>query len=446
MTNSKNLQWFPTNAPIASSRTDDIWFIDPLVGWAVNSNGQIIKTTDGGDNWKIQFQTPIVNRRPIYLRCVGFSTPLNGWVGTVSEQQRLYHTTDGGETWAIVENLPENAPVKICGISVVNESVIYASGTNDPADIPARMMKTVDGGATWTAWDMSEYATILIDNYFINENFGWVVGGKADNSIPQPTRDDVIPVVLYTEDGGKTWVNQVADISSSFPLGEWGWKIQFINEKVGFVSLENLNQGAILKTTDGGKTWTRLRINDPQENANLEGIGFVDENFGWVGGWGDADFQGGFSSETKDGGKNWQDANQIGQFINRFRFFGNPVTVGYASGKTVYKYSATPVRASLVERVGPLSLLTTNAPAQFEKSVTIEYTLPENTKKVTIYIWNQFAVYVRQLVDETNPSAGQKSVTWDGKNDEGEILSPGIFIYRLTVDENVESRVIRLNP
>lgn len=112
MTNSKNLQWFPTNAPIASSRTDDIWFIDPLVGWAVNSNGQIIKTTDGGDNWKIQFQTPIVNRRPIYLRCVGFSTPLNGWVGTVSEQQRLYHTTDGGETWAIVENLPENAPVK----------------------------------------------------------------------------------------------------------------------------------------------------------------------------------------------------------------------------------------------------------------------------------------------------------------------------------------------
>jgi photosystem II stability/assembly factor-like uncharacterized protein len=446
MTNSANLQWSPTNAPIASSRTDDIWFIDPLVGWAVNSNGHIIKTTDGGNTWEKQFQTPIVNRRPIYLRCVGFSTPLNGWVGTVSEEQRLYHTTDGGKTWAVVENLPEKAPVKVCGLSVVNESVVYASGTNDPADIPARMMKTLDGGVTWTAWDMSEYATILIDNYFINENCGWVVGGKADKSITNPSRDDVIPVVLYTEDGGKTWVNRVADISSSFPLGEWGWKIQFLNEKVGFVSLENLNKGAILKTTDGGKTWTRLRINDPQGNANLEGIGFVDENHGWVGGWGDANFEGGFSSETKDGGKNWQDANQIGQFINRFRFFGNPVTVGYASGKTVYKYSATPVTAPLVERVAPLSFLTTNAPALFEKSVTIEYTLPENSKKVTIYIWNQFGAYVRQLVDETNPSAGQKSVSWDGKNDAGETLPPGIFIYRLTVDENAESRVIRLNP
>lgn len=444
MTNSANLQWFPTNAPIASSRTDDIWFIDPLVGWAVNSNGQIIKTNDGGDTWEQQFQTPIVNGRPVYLRCVGFSTPLNGWVGTVSEAQRLYHTTDGGETWTIVDNLPENAPVKICGLSVVNKSVIYASGTNDPADIPPRMMKTVDGGATWTAWDMSEYATILIDNYFINPDRGWVVGGKADKSITNPSRDDVIPVVLYTEDGGKTWVNLVADISSSFPLGEWGWKIQFLNERVGFVSLENFNQGAILKTTDGGKTWTRLRINDPQGNANLEGVGFVDENLGWVGGWGDADFQGGFSSETKDGGKNWLDANQIGQFINRFRFFGNPVTVGYASGKTVYKYSAAPVTARQVERVAPLRFLTTNAPAQFEKSVNIEYTLPENAQKVTLDIWNQFGAYVRTLVDESNPSAGQKSVVWDGKNDAGETLPSGIFIYRLTVDGNAESRVIRL--
>jgi photosystem II stability/assembly factor-like uncharacterized protein len=446
MTNSPNLQWFATNAPTASSRTDDIWFVDPMIGWAVNSDGKILKTTDGGISWQQQFQTPIVRNRPIYLRSVGFANPLNGWVGTVSEQQRLYHTTDGGATWTIAANLPANAPLKICGLSVVNESVIYASGTNDPADIPARMMKTVDGGATWTAWDMSEHATILIDNYFVNPDCGWVVGGKADRSIANPNRDNVIPVVLYTEDGGHTWVNRVADLSSSFPLGEWGWKIQFLNEMVGFVSLENLNQGAILKTTDGGNTWNRLRINDPQENANLEGVGFIDENQGWVGGWGAADFQGGFSSETKDGGQNWQDANQIGQFINRFRFFGNPVTVGYAAGKTVYKYATAPAIAPLVARVAPLSFLSTNAPAKFDQSVQIEYTLPEHTQTVRIDIWNQFGFYVRQLVDESNPRAGQKSVVWDGKDDAGTSLPPGIFIYRLTVDGNAESRVIRFYP
>ncbi len=442
MTNAENLQWFPTNAP-SQRRYDDIYFINPSTGWTVNSDGKILKTTDGGVNWQQQFQVP----GAIWLRSVGFTTPLNGWVGTVSPEQRLYHTTDGGETWTVVDNLPENAPVKICGLSVVNESVIYASGTNDPADIPARMMKTVDGGATWTAWDMSEYATILIDNYFIDENIGWVVGGKADPSITNPRRDDVIPVVLYTEDGGSTWVNRVADISSSFPLGEWGWKIFFLNENIGFVSLESDTKGAIVKTIDGGKTWIRLPINDPQGNANLEGVGFANENLGWVGGWGDENFQGGYSSETKDGGENWEDANQIGKFINRFRFFGNPVTVGYASGETIYKYSTAPVAAALEQRVAPsLRFLATNAPAKCDRSVNIEYTLPENVQTVRINIWNQFGAHVRQLIEEINPSAGQKSVVWDGKNDAEESLPPGIFIYRLTVDGNAESRVIRLNP
>ena len=79
--------------------------------------------------------------------------------------------------------------------------------------------------------------------------------------------------------------NRIPDVQE-FPFGEWGWKIQFLNEEVGFVSLENFTQGAILKTMDGGLTWKRLPINDPQHNANLEGIGFVDEQHGWVGGWG----------------------------------------------------------------------------------------------------------------------------------------------------------------
>jgi photosystem II stability/assembly factor-like uncharacterized protein len=438
MTNVANLQWFPTNAPIASSRTDDIWFIDPMMGWAVNSNGQIIKTTDGGNTWEQQFQDDI------YLRCIGFATPLKGWAGTLTEGKRFYATTDSGQNWTLIDNLlPELAPSAICGLTVVNESVVYGSGTNFP-NRPPRMVKTVDGGATWTAWEMSEHATILIDNYFTSPERGWVVGGKADPAIANPSRDDVIPVVLFTEDGGKTWVNRVENISSSFPLGEWGWKIQFLNDQVGFVSLENFNQGAILKTTDGGQTWVRLRINDPQENANLEGIGFVDENHGWVGGWGAADFIGGFSSETTDGGKNWQDANQIGQFINRFRFFGNPVTVGYASGKTVYKYATAPVATPLVEGISPLRFLATNAPERFQQSVNIEYTLPEQTQKVAIDIWNQFGGYVRKLVDESNPSAGRKSVVWDGKNDDGKPLPSGVFIYRLTVDGKAESRVIRL--
>src|SRR5215216_4835044 len=160
------LQWRPTNAPIASSRTDDIWFLDPSTGWAVNSNGQILITENGGATWTEQFKTSE------YLRCVGFANRMKGWVGAFSESRRMFHTEDGGETWRRVDNLPAIAPVFVCGLSVVNESVVYASGTNEPEE-RARMIKTVDGGATWTGWEMGQHASLLVDCFFTSPQRGW---------------------------------------------------------------------------------------------------------------------------------------------------------------------------------------------------------------------------------------------------------------------------------
>ncbi len=432
------LQWLPTNAPVASSRTDDIWFIDPSTGWAVNSNGQILMTTDGGNSWTEQFRA-----NSTYLRCVGFANRLNGWVGTLTEARRMFHTKDGGLTWEQVANLPAVAPAAICGLSVVNESVIYASGTNFPNKAP-RMIKSLDGGETWSGWEMREHATLLVDTYFTSPERGWVVGGKAN--VANPTRNDVKPVVLFTQDGGRTWVNRVANLQDQLPFGEWGWKIFFLNQSVGYVSLENFSAGAILKTTDGGETWTRKVVNDQQGNANLEGIGFVDENHGWVWGWGDTNFQGGFNSETLDGGDNWRDANEIGRFINRFRFFGNPVTVGYASGRTVFKYSAEPVASHPIALASAARILDTNEPQDWTGPVEIAYTVPSaGARRLTIDIWDRFGQYVRKLLDEDSPRPGSHSVIWNLEDDAGYGVPPGAYIYRITVDDEAESRIIRLN-
>jgi hypothetical protein len=90
------------------------------------------------------------------------------------------------------------------------------------------------------------------------------------------------PVVLYTEDGGNSWVDRLEAIRDQFPLGEWGWKIQFLDSKIGLISLQNYDDGAIITTSDSGMTWTRRPINDAQMNKNLEGIGFVNASHGWV--------------------------------------------------------------------------------------------------------------------------------------------------------------------
>jgi photosystem II stability/assembly factor-like uncharacterized protein len=426
--------WRATNAPVASSRTDDVWFRDPLRGWAVNSNGQILHTEDGFVTWEEQFHD-----EDVYLRCVGFASDTRGWVGTLSENKRLFETSDG-HTWTAVANLPQLAPSAVCGMSVVDESVVYASGTNFP-NKPPRMMRTIDGGASWQAWDMSVHASLLVDCYFTDADHGWVVGGKSQAA--NPTRNDVRAVVLRTEDGGQSWVNTIAGLSAELPLGEWGWKIQFLDEQVGFVALESFTRGAILKTVDGGKTWTRLKINDPQGNANLEGIGFIDESTGWVGGWGSASFRDGFSSATTDGGTTWQNANEIGAFINRFRFFHEPVTVGYASGRTVYRYAVAPLPGPRhAAAPAGLRFLADNAPRRSEAPIPITVTVPSNAEALTINIWDRFGAHVRRLLDEPQPADGSRTLEWDGTDDAGRPLDEGSFLIRVSVDGRSESQIV----
>jgi photosystem II stability/assembly factor-like uncharacterized protein len=444
-TAGRPFSWRQTAAPDAGSRHDDVFFVSPEMGWAVNSDGHILRTDDGGRKWQVQATLPA------YLRCVGFASATHGWVGTLSPDTRLFATTDGGTTWPEVTDLPDETPSRICGLSVVDESVVYASGTNFPfpawPDRPPRMVKTVDGGSTWTAWDMSAHASNLIDTYFPTAERGWVVGGLADPSVSPGVdhrTDNLRAVVLLTEDGGRTWTNKAAHVAD-LPLGEWGWKIQFLDDRVGFVSLESMDRGAILKTVDGGETWERLEIGDPQGNKNLEGVGFIDEQAGWVGGWGRANFIGGFSSSTLDGGRTWSDANDIGLYINRFRFVGQPLRVGYAAGLSIYRYSDEPP-PSAAERAaapGPM-LFSDREPIESDVPLRLRIAVPERASRLAVTIWERFGDLARRLVDQASPAAGPTTIEWNLTDDEGRPLDPGHFIVRVTVDDLSESRIVHM--
>jgi photosystem II stability/assembly factor-like uncharacterized protein len=436
--------WRATNAPLADQdggkRYDDLWFVTADTGWAVNSDGKILRTDDGGTTWAEQFHDPSA-----YLRCIGFAGPERGWAGLLTGPSRMLETHDG-KTWAEVPDLPADGPQMICGLSVLDGSVVYAAGTNYPFPFPFNpppaMMKTVDGGATWSAWDMTPHASLLVDVHFTTAQTGWVVGGKADPTLPAGPdgRANVKPVVLFTDDGGSTWTNQVADLQNDLPAGEWGWKIHFVNPQLGFVSLENFDDAAVLKTTDGGAHWTRVAIDDPQRNANLEGVGFIDEQRGWVGGWGKPAFEGGQSSATEDGGASWRNANEIGKFINRFRFVDDSADLGYAAGATVYKYSAEPVPEqpkTATSLLHAATIPTMRAVSETGSTrVRIEFTVPPGSSRVAVNAWERFGKHVAQILDEREPTIGDRVVEWDTED--------GVFIIRATVDDDSDSRIVHV--
>jgi photosystem II stability/assembly factor-like uncharacterized protein len=480
MSTAKDWKWVATNSPAANSRTDDIWFFDEKKGWLVNSNGEIRQTLDGGDTWPIKkFIDPGSNGSP-YLRCMGWANEKIGWVGAVTTfidsdpqhskdflQVLLHRTTDGGVTWNNIPNMPQSSPAGICGMSVVNEKVIYGAGTNDPNLPGPGLVKSTDGGATWTHTVLSQHADNLIDVHFSNENTGWIVGGKKDSSCPTfkpgyetiPQYSQLKPVVLKTTDGGATWVNKAAGVAG-FDCGEWGWKIQFLDAMTGFVSLENFTTAAILKTTDGGETWVRIPIVDSSGksiNTDLEGVGFIDGQSGWVGGWGD-NFEGLFNSVTVDGGKTWTaqdntpgDPNTDPRIkINRYRFLGAPISTGYCSGAQVYKRAAPAAieaisAAARIAAPPPAGLALSYTSYVSRRSVEITYVLQQDAESVFVGIWNHFAFHVRTLVNGESQKAGRHKVVWDGTDNAGKPLGGGMYICRMSVDGRIgESQTVRL--
>lgn len=70
-----------------------------------------------------------------------------------------------------------------------------------------------------------------------------------------------------------------------------------------------------------------------------------------------------------------------------------------------------------------------NYPNPFNPSTTIKYQLTEDSK-VNLTVYNLQGQAVRTLVND-NVAAGFQSITWNGRNDMGQTVATGMYIYRI---------------
>jgi hypothetical protein len=78
-------------------------------------------------------------------------------------------------------------------------------------------------------------------------------------------------------------------------------------------------------------------------------------------------------------------------------------------------------------------MLMQNYPNPFNPETTIEYSVPEQTR-VNISIYNILGHRVRTLVDNKK-NQGFYNVIWDAKDDRGNPVSTGLYIYVLTTGD-----------
>jgi photosystem II stability/assembly factor-like uncharacterized protein len=137
---------------------------------------------------------------------------------------------------------------------------------------------------------------------FINANTGWIGGANG--------------VILKTTDGGLTFTPQSSGSSQLIAA------ISFVDANIGYAAGGNSDpNGMILKTTDGGITWTTI-LNNIQ---TVRAMFFFNKDTGFVAG------SSGIMRKTVDGGLSWTTVNTGISFgIYDIQFLDT--NTGYTSG------------------------------------------------------------------------------------------------------------------
>lgn len=245
----------PTGKEIVS-----IYFADSSRGWALESWGKVLYTSNGGECWN-----HIYIERMFEAGDMFFTDILNGWIA--GDSGTILHTSDGGKNWEQQNSGKEGFITKVffldknTGWALANHDIIY----------------TENGGKNWELRSFEWFDNI----FFVSKDTGWCINEN----------------ICFTTDGGRTWNEQFSGTDEKLK------GIYFIDSKKGWVVGDN---GIILNTSDGGETWN---LQDSGSLMRLGDVFFTDNNNGWAVGhrWvkGNKSERFGILLNTKDGGKKW---------------------------------------------------------------------------------------------------------------------------------------------
>jgi Photosynthesis system II assembly factor YCF48 len=188
-----SLKILTSNIPTAMY--EDLTFVNLTTGFAI-SQGQIIKTTDGGYSWT-SIATPVT----VSLKKIQFTNNQTGYIIGGDKGGVLLKTIDGGESWNLVNS---NISERINGMYFLNNQTGFVTGEN-------LFSKTSNGGVSWTSVK-SGLPRIYNDVNFKNSKEGFATASDG--------------VYFRTTNGGASWDS--VHISANTPL----FNIYFAGSKV----------------------------------------------------------------------------------------------------------------------------------------------------------------------------------------------------------------------
>lgn len=300
--------------------------------------GVIMQTTNGGNTWtRIQGASSLGFSDPTYLASVHGTSSKNVWI--VGDRSYMRQSTDAGASWQnkVIGARETMLSAQFCktdrnkacvtGLSTFKFFLSNDAGKNwtmAATQPPGRIFSSAylnpnsilvssdsgiylssDQGNSWVKKFTMTPVNEIYNLHFFDATTGWAAGNKG--------------LILKTTDGGNSWTNQNSGTTKYLN------SVFFTSTSNGFIVGDS---NIVLKTTNGGSTWT---MNPTPTNLYFNDVYFTSSSNGWIIG------SDGKVFKTTDGGSNWSTVN-IGtnEFLHGIRFKNSTEAWIYGNNGTLY--------------------------------------------------------------------------------------------------------------
>lgn len=266
--------------------------------WASGTGGTVIRTIDGGKNWKV-IQIPGAEKLDFRdIEAFGKNTAYVLSIGD-GESSRIYKTIDGGENW----KLQFTNPIKTAFFdSIAFWDAKHGIAQSDPVDGKYVFFETKDG-ETWNQMPAENMPAAKEGEAAFSAS-GLCVVTRGKNEVFLITGGKEARV-FHSANRGMTWtVRDSLLISGDTGTGAFGIAFRGKNAVIvgGDYTRPEENNSTVAYSNDRGMKWQTKR--KQSAFGYRSGVAFVDKKTVVVVGISGSDI-------TKDGGEMWQPLDSV---------------------------------------------------------------------------------------------------------------------------------------
>lgn len=260
---------------VMGGRIDDLAVLEsnPAVFYVGSATGGLWRTVNNGTTWEVLFDDldDVVSIGDIAIPPNDANTI---WVGSGENNNRqsgswgngVYKSTDAGRTWKLM-GLGNSRHIARVIVDPVDHDVVYVAALGSLWG-PGRergVFKTTDGGLTWN--------NVL----FVNDDTG------ATELVMDPANNKVLYAATYqrrratwgfngggpgsaihkSSDAGRTWTKLTEGIPAG-PLGRIGLDVYRANPNIVYARIEHEKESGVYRSDDAGLSWRKVSNVNPR--------------------------------------------------------------------------------------------------------------------------------------------------------------------------------------